>query len=55
MSYELDYGDLFELPADLLCVPQLAVCVKVLVVEENKLEEMLDMENVSGLSQRDLR
>jgi hypothetical protein len=52
---ELDYGDLFELPADLLCVPQLAVCVKVLVVEENKLEEMLDMENVSGLSQRDLR
>jgi hypothetical protein len=44
---ELDYGDLFELPADLLCVPQLAVCVKVLVVEENKLEEMLDMENVS--------
>ena len=43
----LNISELFELPADLLMVPALAVCVKVKGVEKDKLEALLDEENIS--------
>eukprot|EP00092_Neocalanus_flemingeri_P041732 GFUD01045453.1.p1 GENE.GFUD01045453.1~~GFUD01045453.1.p1 ORF type:complete len:1159 (+),score=333.30 GFUD01045453.1:24-3479(+) len=45
----LDFGELLELPDDLLTVPPLAVYVKVEGVENVKLEGLLDQEGISVL------